>query len=139
MLGCFSQKSANDIVPQRKVSMLEWQRNQEVYDGALRPEPRNRTAYMRVRRKPTVECKRSSAESCTQWTHCLRFFSNIMLEEILHIRNVRHAVKRVISNGAPAELMECRQINFVTTLTRIGNPCSRIFSLALATHKPFGK
>ncbi|WP_282637819.1 hypothetical protein [Sphingobacterium thalpophilum] len=55
-----------------------------------------------------------------------------MLEEILHIRNVRHAVKRVISNGAPEELMDCRQINFVTTLTRIGNPCRRIFSLALA-------
>lgn len=27
------------------------------------------------------------------------FFSNSMLEEILHIRNVQHAVKRVISNG----------------------------------------
>ena len=27
------------------------------------------------------------------------FFSNNMLEEILHIRNVQHAVKRVISNG----------------------------------------
>src|SRR5690606_4498737 len=27
------------------------------------------------------------------------FFSNTMLEEILHIRNVKHAVDRVISNG----------------------------------------
>ena len=27
------------------------------------------------------------------------FFSNSMLEEILHIRNVQHAVKRVITNG----------------------------------------
>lgn len=80
--------------------MLEWQRNQEVYDDALKAEPRKKTTYMRVGRKPIVKCKRSLAESCNQWTQCLRFFfSNNMLEEILHIRNVQHAVRRVISNG----------------------------------------
>ena len=80
--------------------MLEWQRNQEIYDGALKAEPLKRTAYMRVGRKPIVKCKRSLAESCNQWTQCLRFFfSNNMLEEILHIRNVRHAAQRVTSNG----------------------------------------
>lgn len=41
--------------------MLEWQRNQEVYDEALKAEPLKRTAYMRVGRKPIVECKRSLA------------------------------------------------------------------------------
>jgi hypothetical protein len=41
--------------------MLEWQRNQEVYDEALKAEPLKRTAYMRVGRKPIVECKGSLA------------------------------------------------------------------------------
>ena len=46
--------------------MLEWQRNQEVYDEALKAEPLKRTAYMRVGRKPIVKCKRSLAESCNE-------------------------------------------------------------------------
>src|SRR5690606_12969908 len=39
----------------------------------------------------------------------------------------------------PAELMVCRSITFVTTSIRIGKPFGRIFSLALTSHKLFGK
>ncbi len=55
---------------------------------------------MRIGRKLIVKCKRSLAESCNEvGTMPEFFFSNTMLEEILHIRNVKHAVDRVISNG----------------------------------------
>src|SRR5690606_17995321 len=55
---------------------------------------------MRIGRKLIVKCKRSLAESCNEVdTMPDFFFSNTMLEEILHIRNVKHAVDRVISNG----------------------------------------
>src|SRR5690606_6339291 len=120
--------------------MLEWQRNQEVYDEALKAEPLKRTACMRRGRKLIVKCKRSLGESCNEMGTMPEFFSVILCWKRYYTSEMSNT-QLIVSSlmEVLAELMVCRSIIFVTTLTRTGNPCDRIFSLALTAHKLFGK
>src|SRR5690606_8344359 len=94
---------------------------------------------MRIGRKLIVKCKRSLAESCNEVGTMPEFFSVILCWKRYYTSEMSNT-QLIVSSlmEVLAELMVCRSIIFVTTLTRTGNPCDRIFSLALTAHKLFG-